>query len=180
LLLFASTGAGLYRSVDGGASWQPSGTGLGGLDVTSLLAADGRWWAGTDSGVFVSDNQGSTWTEPGDPLALPVLSLGWDPRPDRWVAAGTEGGGIMVLASDGSWLPDDPALATATVTAIGFAPDTVGYAGTPAGSWIRAELPLFADGFESGTTDSWTAAAPAQPERSTRRARTVEIPNARK
>ncbi len=160
LLLFASTDDGLSRSTDGGASWQPSGAGLGGLDVTSLLAAGGRWWAGTDSGVFVSDNQGSTWAEPGDPLVLPVLSLAWDPRPDHWVAAGTEGGGIMVLASDGSWSSDAPELATATVTAIDFAADTSGFAGTPGGSWVREELPLFADGFESGATDAWTATVP--------------------
>ena len=160
LLLFASTDDGLYRSVDGGASWQPSGAGLGGLDVTSLLAAGGRWWTGTDSGVFVSDDQGSTWVEPGDPLVLPVLSLGWDPRPDRWVAAGTEGGGVMVLAEDGTWSADAPELATATVTAIAFAADTVGYTGTPGGSWVRSEVPLFADGFESGATDSWSASVP--------------------
>ena len=157
LLLFASTAAGLHRSVDGGASWQPSGAGLGVLDVTSLLAADGRWWTGTDSGVFVSDDHGGSWVEPGDPLALPILSLAWDPRPDRWVAAGTEGGGIMVLSPNGIWSEDDSELAAATVTAIGFAPDTVGYAGTPGGSWIRAELPMFADGFESGNLSAWSA-----------------------
>ena len=128
--------------------------------MTSLLAAGGRWWAGTDSGVFVSDDQGSTWVEPGDPLVLPVLSLGWDPRPDRWVAAGTEGSGVMILAEDGSWSSDAPEMAAATVTAIGFAPDTVGYAGTPGGSWKRGELPVFADGFEFGTTDAWTLTVP--------------------
>ena len=46
------------------------------------------------------------------------------------------------------------------MTAIGSAPDAVGYAGTPGGSWIRAELPLFADGFESGTADAWAVAVP--------------------
>jgi hypothetical protein len=36
----------------------------------------------------------------------------------------------------------------------------VGYAGATGGSWTRAELPLFADGFESGMAEAWSAATP--------------------
>ncbi|HSN56214.1 MAG TPA: hypothetical protein VLT32_16220, partial [Candidatus Sulfomarinibacteraceae bacterium] len=135
-------------------------TGLGGVDVTALLAADGRWWAGTDTGVFVSDALGSSWIVPGGALALPVLGLAWDPRPGRWIAAATEGGGVMILADDGTWSADDPALATATVTAIAFSGDTTGYAGGDGGSWFRDELALFADGFESGGVGAWSVVAP--------------------
>ena len=137
LLVFASTDDGLFRSVDGSANWPSSGAGLGGVDVTDLLPADGRWWAATDNGVFVSDDDGSSWTVPGTVLALPVLAIAWDPRPDHWLAAGTEGGGVMILASDGSWSVDDPALAAETVEAIAFATNSTGYAGGVAGTWVE-------------------------------------------
>jgi len=159
-LIFASTKDGLFRSVDGGAGWEPSGAGLGGVDVTDLLAADNRWWAASDTGVFVSDNDGSNWTVPGTPLTLPILALSWDPRPDRWIAAATEGGGIMILADDGTWAVDDPALAAETVESIAFAGESTGYAGGAGGTWVRTELPLFADSFEKGGVTGWSAASP--------------------
>jgi len=124
-----------------------------------LLAADGRWWAGTDNGVFVSDDSGSSWAVPGNVLALPVLGLAWDPRPDRWIAAATEGGGVMILADDGTWSVDDPALASETVEAIAFAADSTGFAGGAAGTWVRGELALFADGFETGDPGAWSSVA---------------------
>jgi hypothetical protein len=160
LLLFASNRDGLFRSTDGGASWQPSGSGLGGVDVTALLAAEGRWWAGTDTGVFVSDDLGSSWTVPGDVLPFPVLGLAWDPWPGRGLAAATEGGGIMVLAGDGTWSVDDPVLATQTIAVIAFSADSTGYAGGDGGSWYRGELALFADGFESSDLSAWSATSP--------------------
>jgi ligand-binding sensor domain-containing protein len=157
----ATEGGGVFRSTDEGALWVSVSAGLGSRATNALVRhSGGRLWAGTEAGPFSSDDLGSSWTVPGVALALPVEGLAWDPRPDRWIAAATEGGGIMILADDGTWSVDDTALATETVTAIAFSGDTTGYAGGDGGSWFRDELPLFADGFESGGTDAWAVVSP--------------------
>jgi uncharacterized protein (TIGR03437 family) len=56
---------GVYRSTDGGASWQALGKqGLGNLTILSLAvsANGGTIFAGTDGGIYRTANQGASWT----------------------------------------------------------------------------------------------------------------------
>ena len=54
---------GAYRSVDGGQTWKPINNGLSNLEVKSFLVShhDGKIYAGTDDGLFVSTTQGDAW-----------------------------------------------------------------------------------------------------------------------
>lgn len=53
---------GVYVSTNQGASWKPSSAGLPGISVRAFYSSGNRLIAGTDSGVFISDNNGGIWT----------------------------------------------------------------------------------------------------------------------
>lgn len=53
----------VYKSIDGGSSWNPSGTGLpGGQSVQSVHYTNGVLLCGTEGGIYRSTNAGSSWT----------------------------------------------------------------------------------------------------------------------
>jgi photosystem II stability/assembly factor-like uncharacterized protein len=63
-VVYASTVNGIFKSVDAGAHWQPTGPqGISMLAISSNYSSDGTVFAGTDSGVFVTRDGGVTWTE---------------------------------------------------------------------------------------------------------------------
>jgi hypothetical protein len=51
----------VFRSVDTGKTWTSVNNGLTGVDGIALFANEGRVLAGTDSGVFLSNDRGNTW-----------------------------------------------------------------------------------------------------------------------
>jgi len=54
----------IYRSVDLGVTWEPISDGLPDLPVNAFVAdpgMQGRYFAGTDAGVFMSEDSGSNW-----------------------------------------------------------------------------------------------------------------------
>ncbi|RMF60694.1 MAG: hypothetical protein D6743_14580, partial [Calditrichaeota bacterium] len=62
--IFAGTEDGLYRSLDGGRSWEF--TTLPRNAVSSVVVdPSGRLFAGTDNGVFASSDNGQSWTALG-------------------------------------------------------------------------------------------------------------------
>jgi photosystem II stability/assembly factor-like uncharacterized protein len=74
-VIYASTVSGIFKSVDAGAHWQPTGpSGISMLAISSDYSSDGTVFAGTDSGVFVTRDEGVTWTE----LTAPPLSTSTD------------------------------------------------------------------------------------------------------
>jgi hypothetical protein len=77
--VFAGTsGQGIFRSIDGAATWSTSGTGLGNL-VVHALAVDrtdaNNIYAGTDSGIYVSKDGGDTWVSSPGLVGAVVSSL---------------------------------------------------------------------------------------------------------
>ncbi len=69
--VFAGTGAGLYRSTDGGETW--SDPVLADREVWQIRSgSDGVLWAGTQPvGLFRSDDGGRTWAEVESFIAVP-------------------------------------------------------------------------------------------------------------
>ncbi|MFZ1694415.1 MAG: hypothetical protein WAT74_14560 [Flavobacteriales bacterium] len=64
----------VYKSIDGGSSWNPSGTGLpGGQAVQSVHFASGVLLCGTESGIYRSTNAGASWVL-ANPSPLPTAS----------------------------------------------------------------------------------------------------------
>ena len=89
----AGAGGGVFRSADGGRTWQPSG--LEGEAVRALEFAARRantLVAGTRSGVFRSEDSGRTWeriSPAGDPELRNVDSVAMDPANPQIIYAGT-------------------------------------------------------------------------------------------
>lgn len=55
-----TAGSGVYRSLDNGQTWEQ--TSLNDRNVLSLVVADDKVYAGTDNGIYVSEDNGATWT----------------------------------------------------------------------------------------------------------------------
>ncbi|GAB6064250.1 ligand-binding sensor domain-containing protein [Deferrisoma palaeochoriense] len=114
-LLAAEHRNGLWRSADGGASWEPVRSGLASATGTPVrevlcLAAgpNGRVYLGSaGQGTFRSDDVGRTWVrldrglEGRPPPAYHVTAL-LPPEGDRPLLAGTDGGGLFAWG-EGGW-----------------------------------------------------------------------------
>jgi len=78
--LFAGTpadAAGIYRSANGGQSWDPAGAGLPiASEIRSMIAFGAYVFAGTEGdGIYRSSDHGDTWTKTGVNNALLANSL---------------------------------------------------------------------------------------------------------
>jgi len=86
--------SGVYRTTDAGRTWTQL-PGMTGIAVWSLAFAPSNpdiIAAGTDAGVYLSRNSGTSWalvSPPGDPELRPVVSLAFDPRDSQAIYAGT-------------------------------------------------------------------------------------------
>ncbi len=69
----------LLRSVDGGNTWQEKTTGIGGIGIRSIaFDTRGTIWTGTVArGLFLSENNGDTWTSAGIPRS-DIPAAVWD------------------------------------------------------------------------------------------------------
>ncbi len=72
----ASAGLNVRKSINGGTTWLPSGTGIPNIPVNALAVDptdNNRIWAGTDVGVYVSFNAGGNWAPYG--TGLPNVAI---------------------------------------------------------------------------------------------------------
>lgn len=113
-VLYAGTGSigtsgpGVFKSENGGASWQVLRRGITAGVVTSLAASrtlPQALYAGTDGqGVFRTDNGGGSWLHVSNGLTdLGVRSLAVDPTDSRTVYAGTRTGVFKTTDGGASW-----------------------------------------------------------------------------
>ena len=91
----------LLATLDRGRTWEEIGGGLPDVPVNTVAVhrqGNRRWiFAGTDAGVFVSSNFGTTWARYGVLPKAPIMDLVVDTRFDRLVAS-TLGRGAWSVA----------------------------------------------------------------------------------
>ena len=98
-IVYAGTDAGLFKSADGGASWQPLRGALDGVRVEALAIDpkyQGTVYAGTDRGVFWSADGGDSWRRFTHLPLRPFPAVAVD-RAAGVLYAGAYGGGIYEL-----------------------------------------------------------------------------------
>ena len=117
--LFAGTlGDGVWISTNNSASdWTKVSTGLTGKNVSALLANGTNLFAGTDSGAFLSTDNGTNWISVNNGLTdrhISSLALIGDN-----LFAGTNGGGVFLSSDNGlSWTTVNSDLTNLYVTAL--------------------------------------------------------------
>jgi len=98
----SSVGAVVFRSSDGGGSWEKVKSGLPGSSINTLAInkSKGDIWAGTSAyGVYQSLDNGASWRPVNAGLAqTTVLALA--AKSDGEVVAGTSGGGVFRLRNN--------------------------------------------------------------------------------
>ncbi len=139
--LYAATdGAGVFKSIDGGATWSAMSTGLGSdLSVLSLvldpLEQSGvALYAGTSTGKVFKSVNGGGWISfgsglSGEAVTALVVRLG---APSR-LYAGLNGGGVYAIAANSNvWNSMNTGLSSLNVAGLGFDPTGAGtlYAAT--------------------------------------------------
>ncbi|WP_420642074.1 WD40/YVTN/BNR-like repeat-containing protein [Candidatus Leptofilum sp.] len=109
-IIYAGTRGGVWKSVDGGETWNPAKNGLPGLpdcacDVTSLVfhPNNTQWlYAATRVGVYVSYDGAENW----QPLweGIDANALLFDPNDPTKLYLGTTDAGMYISSNDGlSW-----------------------------------------------------------------------------
>lgn len=160
MVLYAAAYPALLKSTDGGATWNPSNTGL--PSSANLVRIDptspSRVYAATaDSGVYVSTDAGASWDPSNTGLEWQdVRDLAIDPlNPARLFAASAGSnsppalGGIFLSTDSGAnWTPVDlviPGLVFGTAVTIDPRDSNLVYAGVGA-STLRGNVIKSADG----------------------------------
>jgi photosystem II stability/assembly factor-like uncharacterized protein len=126
----------IYKTTDGGITWQPSDTGLPDVPTNTLLIdplQPDHIYAGNDLGVWVSTNGGTTWQlySLQAPRSLLVMHLGISA--DRKLCAGTYGHGVW--QTDMVFRPINTRAVPHIVTTFQVSPN-------PATDWIQLQYGL--------------------------------------
>ena len=124
--LFAGTGGGgVFLSTNSGISWIAVSTGLTNTNVQALTVSGTNLFAGTGGGVFLSTNNGTSWTPSltnTNVVALAAL--------DTNIFAGTRGKGVYRSTNNGtSWTQVNTGMTNIYVPALAVS-DTNIFAGT--------------------------------------------------
>lgn len=97
-LVIGTLKGGILVSPDGGNTWSPSKTDLSQVPVRAFIKSQGQLYAGTDAGIFWSDDMGDTWSHVfGDYQILGFTSLR-----DKLYAA-TQNGALVCQGAPSDW-----------------------------------------------------------------------------
>ncbi len=111
-VLLGTLGNGAYTKSESGGSWTASNTGLTNMNVTSVTASEGKFYAGTDgAGVFVSDVAAIGWSA-ATALSVPfTVTIGLNGSRIQAMAAyagyvfASYKGGVLATADSGAtWI----------------------------------------------------------------------------
>ena len=129
---------GVFRTVDGAATWTPAGNGLTQTTIDALARTPGGdLLAATPRGVFRSADAGANWTVSFNTLTLGgVRSLASDATGTN-LYAGT-GAGLLISTNAGAgWFFEYGGLGRRVVSALAVTPGTI-FAGTRGGGVLRS------------------------------------------
>jgi hypothetical protein len=110
--VYTGTGGGVFKAINGGASWSRVNFGLNGADVLAVgidAANPSTLYAGlTGDGVFKSTNAADNWTLANSGLTnVSVYSLAIDPVTPATLYSGTSLGVFKSTQSGNSWNSHD-------------------------------------------------------------------------
>jgi hypothetical protein len=129
--LFAGTlDFGVFRSGTRGTTWAVASGGLANLDVYALATdADGRLFAGTGSGLYISKNNGTTWSPAPEFPSVRVQAIATNSAGHVYVATTDY---VWVSGSHGAapWYRLNTGLPVADITSLAMGPNNDVYAGT--------------------------------------------------
>ncbi len=169
-------GGGLFKSTDGGVTWAPAASGLGGTGAFSLpeflsdLAIDPQTpatlYAAVGNRVFKSVDGAASWMDSGAGLRpeATVNTVAVDPVQPATLYAGTSIGVWKSLDAGASWLPARRGMAQAPIVALAVDPRAHGtvYAGAQSFDPARLHgLFVSADGGATWTSRPVAAGNPA-------------------
>lgn len=142
-LLAATFDAGIFRSVDNGASWVWAGVGLTANRVNGLSpdpGNPGRVYAATADGVFISNDDGQTWqTENNGIKGVPAITVAIDPYLAGNLYLATNGKGVYELNDSPLWQATNAGLLNLDIREISFGPQPgMLYAATLGGGIARS------------------------------------------
>ena len=129
--LYAGTSAGVFKSIDSGATWAAANTGLPPYYRTVYAiainpATPSTLYAGTGYGVFRSTDSGSTWTAASKGPTNPVVfALAVNPAAPATIYAGTPDGDVFKSTDSGdTWIVVNTGLTRGDVHALSIDPMT--------------------------------------------------------
>ena len=139
--LFRGTDGGVYRSSDGGATWEEASKGLTNLHIESLeVGVDGMLYAGTDGGVFRSIDKGEAWEEVDNEVLGAYNIRAMAVNAENALFAGTHGAGVYrSLDAGASWEALNDGLASRFINAFHITPKGTMYAGTADAGLFRRD-----------------------------------------
>ncbi len=108
--LFAAGEIGVFRSRDGGRSWEIKVKGLPPIPVNFVQGAGGDLYCGTRNGLYMSRDGGDSWSFCRSVYPLDIITLTANPLRPGQVFAAESAGGFLFRSEDGgdSWTPIDP------------------------------------------------------------------------
>lgn len=132
-VLYAGTLAGVFKSMDGGATWTLASRGLflqSAAIYQNAIGPGGVLYTSTGRGVFRTTDGAQTWVSVSNGLPGPAQTLAVDPRSAQRVWAGV-GRGRVYLSADGgaTWALRRKGLPNGPITQLAVSPD---------GAWVYA------------------------------------------
>lgn len=129
-------GDGLFRSADGGQSWESINNGSTSSSFRAIEAHNGVLYAGGQigTGVFRSTDGGNSWVLLDN--GIPAGSYRGFAAQGAWIAAGSFGGGVYISSDDGdSWMAINEGLEDEKIFDLEFSETHLLAATNEAGAW---------------------------------------------
>ncbi|NUN69916.1 MAG: T9SS type A sorting domain-containing protein [Bacteroidetes bacterium] len=139
-LIAGTKGGGIFRTTNGGTSWNAVNSALKNFHIEALAAYGASMYAGGynfEGGFYVSADHGATWTERTGASALKFVKA--IVRTNTALLAGTYGYGLFRSTDDGvSWKKIDSGLTTTAISALRAGNGSI-YAGTTSGVFVSTD-----------------------------------------